>query len=68
MTDERYFEAQELLIWLPVPFINYFDPDSEKLLDEKIAVMNALKAGKTIEEIPDFYKVLELLPKEGIWD
>ena len=48
--------------------MKYFDTDSDKMLDEKIQVLEALKAGKSIEEIPNFYDVFELLPKEGIWD
>lgn len=46
----------------------FFDVDSDKMLDEKIEVLTALKDGKTIEEIPNFYNILELMPKEGIWD
>ena len=48
---------------------NYFDVESDKMLDEKIEVLTALKNGKTIAEIPNFYEVLELMPKDGeIWD
>lgn len=47
---------------------NYFDTESEKMLDEKIEVLTALKEGKPIAEIPKFYDVLELMPKDGIWD
>ncbi len=46
----------------------YFDPDSNELLDEKIEVLTSLKEGKTISEIPKYYDILELLPKEGVWD
>lgn len=46
----------------------YFDPDSDELLDEKIEVLTSLKEGKTISEIPKYYDILELLPKEGVWD
>lgn len=48
----------------------FFDVESDKMLDDKIEVLTALKNGKTIAEIPKFYKVLELMPKgEGeIWD
>jgi len=46
----------------------YFDPDSDELLDEKIEVLTSLKEGKTINEIPKYYDILELLPKEGVWD
>lgn len=41
----------------------FFDLESEELLDEKIEVLESLKAGKTIAEIPNFYNVLELYPK-----
>lgn len=46
----------------------YFDMDSSKMLDDKIEVLTALKHGENIKDIPKFYDVLELLPKEGIWD
>lgn len=57
-----------VIIALP-PFDQFFDENSDKLLDEKIEVLEALKAGKTISEIPNFYDVLELYPKNGeTWD
>ncbi len=75
MTREEVeiFEKKELIRELfsdvYVPELQYFDLDSNKLLDEKIAVLTALKDGKQIKDIPDFYRVLELLPEEGqIWD
>lgn len=47
----------------------FFDIDSEKMLDDKIEVLTALAEGKTIAEIPKFYDVLELMPKDGeMWD
>ncbi len=46
----------------------YFDIDSDELLDEKIEVLTDLKSEKTIDEIPKYYDILELLPQEGIWD
>lgn len=49
-------------------FSKFFDIESEKMLDEKIEVLTALKEGKTISEIPNFYDVLELMPKDDIWD
>lgn len=59
----------DLIIALEPPFDKFFDIASDKLLDEKIAVLTALKGGKQIKDIPDFYKVLELLPEEGThWD
>ncbi len=48
---------------------NFFDLESEKMLDEKIEVLTALKDGKQIKDIPNFYKVLELMPGDGQkWD
>lgn len=51
-------------------FLRFFDSDSDELLLEKISVLEDLKNGKTIEEIPMFYDVLELYPKENgtHWD
>ena len=47
----------------------FFDIESEKMLDEKIEVLTALANGKKPSEIPNFYEVLELYPKDGeIWD
>lgn len=47
----------------------FFDLDSDELLDEKITVLTALKEGKTVDEIPGFYDVLELYPGDGThWD
>jgi hypothetical protein len=51
-----------------IPELKYFDLSSEELLDEKIEVLTQLKKGKEIGEIPNFYDVLEKLPKEGKWD
>ena len=48
---------------------NYFDAESDKMLDKKLDVLTALKDGKSIKDIPNFYDVLELMPKNGeIWD
>ncbi len=52
-----------------VPFEQFFDSDSDKLLNEKIEVLTALKEGKAILDIPNFYDILELYPKEEVhWD
>lgn len=72
MADKTSKKIRVLELFMEIdfqePFFQYFDLDSEKLLDEKIEVLEALKAGKTIAEIPHFYDVLELLPKNGTWD
>lgn len=51
-----------------IPEMKYFNLDSDELLDEKIEVLTQIKEGKTIEEIPNFYKVLEDLPEDDMWD
>ena len=43
----------------------FFDLDSDELLDEKIEVLTALKNGKQIADIPNFYDILELYPQRG---
>lgn len=51
-----------------IPEMKYFNLDSNELLDEKIEVLTQIKEGKTIAEIPNFYKVLEDLPEDDMWD
>lgn len=66
MKKER---IRDLMFDVYEPEMRYFNLDSNELLDEKIEVLEALKAGKTIKDIPNFYKILELLPEDGqIWD
>jgi len=48
--------------------IKYFNLDSDQLLDEKIFVLQEIKAGKKINEIPNFYDVFELMPDDVHWD
>lgn len=65
---QKHLQINELLVdVIGVPELKYLNSDSDEMLDEKIEVLTALKDGKTIEEIPNFYKVLEDLP-EGHWD
>lgn len=73
MNEKELIERKAKIIDLLFEVDNYevsqfFDVDSDKMLDEKIEVLTALKNGKTISEIPKFYDVLELMPKDGIWD
>lgn len=49
-------------------FLNFFDISSDKMLDTKIEVLKQLNAGVKPIDIEDYYKVLELYPKEKIWD
>ena len=66
---EKHLKINELLSYaLALNEMKFFDVDSDEMLDEKIEVLEAIKEGKSISEISKFYDVLELMPKEGIWD
>ncbi len=66
---EKHLKINDLLSYtLAINEMKFFDVDSDEMLDEKIEVLEAIKEGKSISEIPKFYDVLELMPKEGIWD
>ena len=68
---EKYVNVRKLFFEVDFPpmMIQFFDLDSDELLDEKIEVLTALKEGKQISEIPNFYDILELYPKDGKhWD
>lgn len=75
MTDRELIEkgvkVRELFFEVDFPpmLTQFFDLDSDRLLDEKIEVLTALKEGKQISDIPNFYTILELYPKDGThWD
>lgn len=55
---QLFFEVE-----FPPMLSQFFDLDSDELLDEKIEVLTALKNGKQIADIPNFYDILELYPK-----
>ena len=68
---EKYVKVRKLFFEVDFPpmMIQFFDLDSDELLYEKIEVLTALKEGKQISEIPNFYDILELYPKDGEhWD
>lgn len=68
---EKSVKVRELFLEgdLPLMFVQFFDLFSDDLLDEKIEVLTALKEGKQISEIPNFYNILELYPKDDEhWD
>lgn len=66
--EEKKMLIFELLAYaIGIPEMKYFNTESEELLDEKIEVLTAIKQGKKIKDIPNFYKVLEDLP-EDMWD
>ena len=73
MNKRELIEKKEKIIDLLFQVDNnevgqFFDMDSDELLDEKIEVLTALADGKTIAEIPKFYDILELMPKNEMWD
>ena len=50
-------------------FKQFFDIDSDEMLDKKIEVLEKLANGVVPADIPEYYEVLELYPKQGeIWD
>lgn len=62
--DDLFMEVE-----FPPMLTQFFDVDSDDLLDEKIEVLTALKEGKQIADIPNFYDILEHYPKDGThWD
>lgn len=68
---EKGVKVRELFFEVDFPpmLIQFFDLDSDKLLDEKIKALTALKEGKQIADIPNFYDILELYPKDDThWD
>lgn len=67
--EEKKIQIMALLSYaISIPEMKYFNLDSDELLDEKIEVLTQIKEGKTIAEIPNFYKVLEDLPEDDMWD
>ena len=67
--QEKFIQIVELYSYaIGIPEMKYFNIDSEELLDEKIEVLTQIKAGKNIKDIPNFYKVLEDLPTDDMWD
>lgn len=77
MDELTDFEKKKLKIMQLLPkakahnyFVRrFFDIDSDEMLDEKIQVLTDLANGKKMIEIPNFYNILELYPKDGeMWD
>jgi hypothetical protein len=53
----------------PEPFLQFYDTDSEKLLDMKKDVLTQLINGVPYNEIPNFFDILELYPgNDVLWD
>lgn len=68
-TQKKQLEIMDLLFEVDDPiFKQFFDVDSDKMLDEKIEVLKQLKKGKAPADIPQYYEVLELYPHKEMWD
>lgn len=67
---EKQMTILDLLdeVTVPNPLMNYFDYDSDKLLDKKIEVLQKMKEGESIDDIADGYSIFELLDLEQHWD
>lgn len=65
--EDKKVKILELLSQVYEPMLEFFDVDSDKMLDEKIEVLTDLLNDKSISEIPRFYDILENYPS-GIWD
>ena len=74
MSDQEYIEKREKIFSLLLEVSDglvakFFDPDIDKMLDEKIEVLTDIKEGRKPSEIPKYYDILELYPEEGAqWD
>ena len=67
--DEKLMKVHALLAEVSDVLIDrFFDVDSEKLLDEKIEVLTALKDGKAPDQIPMYYSILENFTPDQHWD
>lgn len=68
--ESKKYQINDLLMEVTFPpFEQFFDSESNQLLDEKIEVLTALKEGKQASDIPNFYDILELYPKDDThWD
>lgn len=69
--EKKHLKVMELFteVEFPPQLTQFFDLEKETMLDEKIDVLTALKEGKTISEIPNFYNILEKYPNTDLcWD
>ena len=72
MTDkqEKILQIHELIMDVDDVLVSqFFDLESEEMLDTKINVLTQLKNGVPPIEIPEYYSILELYPEDGqMWD
>ena len=60
--ESRLLELEGKML-IPFDYMDYYDYDSDKLLDEKIRVLEQLDAGNAFEAIPGSFDILENYPK-----
>ena len=68
---DAVFEISELLRQdlIPPRLMQYYDFDSDDLIEEKLRVLRELKSGKDFDEIPGAYGILEDFPGNDVaWD
>lgn len=63
MEKEMHLMELEMELLIPVDYVDYYDFNSDKLLDEKIRVLEQVKAGKAFDSIPGAFDILENYPK-----
>lgn len=65
--EDKKGKIIELLMQINDPILlEFFDIESDKMLDEKIEILERCVNGENIMEIG--VHILEKMPKEGIWD
>lgn len=65
--EDKKGEIIRLLMQINDPILlEFFDIDSDEMLDEKIEILQRCANGENIMEIG--LQILEKMPKEGIWD
>ena len=65
--EDKKGKIIELLMQLSDPvLLEFFDIESDEMLDEKISILQRCVNGENIMEIG--LHILEKMPKDGIWD
>ena len=65
--EDKKGEIISLLMQINDPvLLEFFDIDSNEMLDEKIAILTRCANGENIMEIG--LHILEKMPQDGIWD
>jgi hypothetical protein len=65
--EDKKGKIIDLLMQINDPILlEYFDIESDKMLDEKIEILQRCANGENIMEIG--VHILEKMPKNGIWD